>query len=241
MADRQYKIIIAEDDSDIVELLSLYLKSEGYEIITADNGKSAFSLIEKEKPDLGIFDIMMPEMNGYELIQKTREIVNMPIIVLSAKTSDQEKILGLDLGADDYIPKPFNPLEVTARVRSALRRFYDLNPSYDEKKDSDTLEAGPITVDLPSMSVTKDDEKISLTSTEFKILALLMKHPGRIFTKKQIIENVNESYVESDINSVRVHISNLRDKLGQDSGSKDSCIQTVRGLGYKFVVPERDS
>lgn len=235
MADRKYKILIAEDDPDIVQLISLYLKSENYEILTADNGADAFELVKKEKPDLGIYDIMMPKMNGYELLTKTREIMNIPVIILSARTADSEKILGLDLGADDYIPKPFNPLELTARVRSALRRFYDLNPaSQDDGRESGILRKGDLQIDTNSFSVKKGERELSLTSTELKILILLMQHPGRVYTKRQILENVSENYLDTDVNSLRVHISNIRDKIGKDAEGHDY-IQTVRGLGYKFL------
>lgn len=234
MPDKPYRILIAEDDADICELLALYLRSEGYDVLTARDGKAAYALIQKEKPDLGLFDIMMPEMDGYELLAKTREILNIPVIFLSAKDSDQEKILGLDLGADDYIPKPFNPLEVTARVRAALRRFYDLNPENKQPAaDSDHLQAGNLSVDLVTLTVRKDGREIALTSTELKLLILLMKHPGRVYTKRQLMEQTNDNYLDTDINAIRVHISNLREKLG-NAPNGESYIRTIRGLGYKF-------
>lgn len=240
MDNNKYRIIIAEDDADIRNLLSLYLKSDGYEVLTAENGKEALKLIRTQKPDLGIFDIMMPVMDGYELLNETRKLMNIPVIFLSAKDSDQEKILGLDLGADDYIPKPFNPLEVTARVRSALRRFHELNPKVPQapSEESSVLKAGDLTVDLTALTVKKGSREIPLTATELKLLILFMQHPGWVYTKKQILEHINENFVESDINSVRVHISNLREKLGPAEDG-DEYIKTVRGLGYKFRDPEK--
>ena len=226
------KIIIVEDDRDICRLLSLYLRNE-YEVFTAYDGAEALALIKSKKPDLGIFDIMLPVMDGYELLKKTREITDVPVIFASAKNSDQEKILGLDLGADDYIGKPFNPLEVTARVRALLRRSVTKK---DESSDGDSkkkLTVKDITVDLTALTASKNGKEIPLTATELRILILFMRHPGWVFTKKQIIEHITDGYLESDINSVRVHISNLREKLGFDS-ENNSYIKTVRGLGYKF-------
>lgn len=238
MNNGKYQILIAEDDRDILNLLALYLRSEGYEVLTAENGKAAYEILQEQKPDLGIYDIMMPEMDGYELLTKTRARMNIPVIILSAKDSDQDKILGLDLGADDYISKPFNPLEVTARVRSALRRFYDLNPRESvAAEEPSVLKAGDLTVDLTTLTVTKNGTEISLTATELKLLILFMQHPGWVYTKKQILEHINENFLDGDINSIRVHISNLREKLGPGKDG-ESYIRTVRGLGYKFVASD---
>lgn len=229
----QKTIIIAEDDEDISRLLTLYLRSDGYEVITAADGGEAFEKIKDEKPDLGIFDIMMPVMDGYELLKKSKEITKMPVIFISARNTDQEKILGLDLGADDYIPKPFNPLEVSARVRAAFRRIDDAK---NEGTASDgVLKAGDLTVNLTMLVAKKNEKELSLTATELKILILFMQHPGWVFTKKQIMEHISENFIDSDINSIRVHISNLREKIG-DNPSGESYIKTVRGLGYKFSV-----
>lgn len=238
--ERKDRIIIAEDDRDILNLLALYLKSDGYEVLTAENGKEALELIREEKPDLGIFDIMMPVMDGYELLAETRKFTNIPVIFLTAKDSDQEKILGLDLGADDYIPKPFNPLEVTARVRSALRRYHDLNPKQNAPasgEDASILQAGDLSVNLTTLTVRKGEAEIPLTATELKLLILFMQHPGWVYTKRQLMEQINENFLESDINAIRVHISNLREKLGTAEDGADY-IKTVRGLGYKFNTSE---
>lgn len=162
----------------------------------------------------------------------------MPVLFLSAKDSDPEKILGLDLGADDYISKPFNPLEVVARVHAALRRFYDLNVAVSSSSQhSDLLQAGDLSLNRLTFTVKKREQEIALTSTELKLLTLFMQHPGRVYTKKQLMEQINENYLDADINSIRVHISNLREKLGTGTDG-DSYIKTVRGLGYKFTIPE---
>ncbi len=235
MEDKKYKILVAEDDKDIVSVIKLYLENAEYEVITANDGQTALTRIENEKPDLAICDIMMPKLSGYDVIKSVRESDNnIPIIILSAKNQDSDKILGLDMGADDYMTKPFNPLEIVAHVRACLRRFYKLGGS--ESVSSSLLKVGDIVLDIEKVIVTKNGEDIPLTPTEFKILTLLMKNPGRVFTKVQIYEYVNGEYYESDENSLMVHMSKLRDKI-EDDNKNPKYIKTVRGLGYKM---ERD-
>ncbi len=227
-----YRILVAEDDIDIVGILKLYLQNEGYEVLSASNGVDALKLISEEKIDLCLCDIMMPKMNGYELIQNIRKEYNMPIIIISAKRTDSDRIIGLDIGADDYIVKPFNPLELVARVRSALRRFYKLNPSLSEK-DSGILVCGNLKVDQNTLTCYKNDKELLVTPTELKILTLLMKNPGRVYTKVQIYEHLNGEFFISDENTLMVHMSNLRNKI-EDDPKKPRYIITVRGLGYKM-------
>ena len=233
MSDKMYKILIAEDESDIIELLRLYLENAGFIVIGAADGIEALNIIESEHIDLAIFDIMMPRLDGYQLIRKVREKHNFPIMVLSAKNQDSDKILGLDLGADDYITKPFNPLEIVARVKSALRRFYQLNDNTQEQ-NSGVIRVGEITLNTISMSADKNGEEIPLTPTEFKILSLLMQNPGRVFTRTQIYESVMGEYYESDDNTIMVHIAKIREKIEKDS-KKPEYLLTVRGLGYKIA------
>lgn len=227
-----YRILVAEDDIDIVGILKLYLQNEGYEVLSASNGVDALKLISEEKIDLCLCDIMMPKMNGYELIQNIRKEYNMPIIIISAKRTDSDRIIGLDIGADDYIVKPFNPLELVARVRSALRRFYKLNPSLSEK-DSVILVCGNLKVDQNTLTCYKNDKELLVTPTELKILTLLMRNPGRVYTKVQIYEHLNGEFFISDENTLMVHMSNLRNKI-EDDPKKPKYIITVRGLGYKM-------
>ncbi len=227
-----YRILVAEDDIDIVGILKLYLQNEGYEVLSASNGVDALKLISEEKVDLCLCDIMMPKMNGYELIQNIRKEYNMPIIIISAKRTDSDRIIGLDIGADDYIVKPFNPLELVARVRSALRRFYKLNPSLSEK-DSGILVCGNLKVDQNTLTCYKNDKELLVTPTELKILTLLMRNPGRVYTKVQIYEHLNGEFFISDENTLMVHMSNLRNKI-EDDPKKPRYIITVRGLGYKM-------
>jgi DNA-binding response OmpR family regulator len=227
-----YKILVAEDDTDIQEVLRLYLVNSGFEVVSAYDGSEAYELMLSEKPDLALLDIMMPVINGYELTKKIREISNIPIIILSAMNADSDKILGLDIGADDYITKPFNPLEVIARIQSNLRRKYKLDSSAAEG-NGDMLTVGELKLDTKKFILYKNGEEIMLTPTEFKILSLFMEKPGMVFTKAQIYQRINGDFYETDDNTMMVHISKLRDKLGDNSKSP-TYIKTVRGLGYKI-------
>lgn len=227
-----YKILVAEDDTDILEVLRLYLENAGFNVIAAENGRVAYELLNAEKPDLAIFDIMMPELNGFELTKRVRVTSSIPIIILSAMNADSDKILGLDIGADDYITKPFNPLEVVARVQSNLRRKYKLDGG-EHDIGSEVLVVGELRLDTKRFLLFKNDEEIQLTPTEFKILSTLMEKPGRVFTKAQIYERINGEYFENDDNTMMVHISKLREKLGDDS-KNPTYLKTVRGLGYKI-------
>lgn len=227
-----YKILIAEDDNDIVEILRLYLENEGFDLVICNDGESAFKEFEKTEVDMALLDIMMPKMNGYELIKKVREKSNIPIIVMSAKNMDSDKILGLTLGADDYLTKPFNPLEVVARIKSQLRRYYEFNSSPAEETVN-VVTVGELELDTSNLCVNKNGVPINLTPTEYKIISLMMKTPGKIFTKMQIFENINGDYYESDDNTLMVHISKIRDKIEEDP-KNPIYLKTVRGLGYKI-------
>ena len=226
------KILIAEDDEDIIGLLKLYLEKDGYELILANDGEEAFAKVLQNDISLAILDIMMPKMNGYELTKRLREVTQIPILILSAKNDDSEKILGLDLGADDYLTKPFNPLEVLARIRSLLRRSYEFNAESMEQEGK-VITIGEITLDESARTISKNGVEIPCTPTEYKMLALFMKKPGRVFTKAQIYECINGEYYQSDDNSLMVHIYRIREKIEEDS-KNPTYIKTVRGLGYKF-------
>ena len=227
------KILIAEDDEDIIGLLRLYLEKENYQVISATNGEEALNIIKSTDISLAILDIMMPMLNGYELTKKIRSIGCLPIIIISAKNLDSDKILGLDLGAEDYLTKPFNPLEVVARVKSLIRRTYDFKGDTKDSNEENVIRVGEIHLNLDTYMVYKNDIEIKLTPTEFKILALLMKSPGRVFTKLQIYENINGEYFESDDNTIMVHMYKLREKIESDP-KNPVYIKNVRGLGYKL-------
>ena len=226
-----FSILVADDEQGIIDFVTLYLEKDGYTVFTATNGEDAWAHIQQEKIDLAILDIMMPKMNGYQLIKKIRAEKNIPIIFLTAKDASAVKVLGLDIGADDYVTKPFDPLELVARVSAQLRRFYSLGAQ--EINSPKKIELHDLTLDLEQCLLFKGNEQIALTSIEFKILRLLMNSPGRVFTKKQIYEAVWEDTYIVDDNNIMVYISRLREKLG--IREEDSYIQTIRGLGYKIL------
>ncbi len=217
-------VLIAEDDENIRDLIKLYLESEGCETICTGDGAEALQLVEEHCPQLAILDIMMPSMSGLEVTQSLRRKGMMPILILSAKGQDQDKILGLNMGADDYLAKPFNPLELIARVKALLRRA---------AAQVSELKRGELRLDLSSHELWKNEVPIVLTPTEYKLLSLMMKNPGRIFTKAQLYENINGEFFETDENTIMVHISKLRDKI-EDDPKRPVYIKTVRGVGYRF-------
>lgn len=221
------QILVADDEKEIVDLIDLYLRNN-YTVIKAYDGIDALSKIKSNKIDLAIIDIMMPNMDGYKLIENIRKDKEIPIIIISAKTQSYDKIIGLDIGADDYITKPFDPLEVVARVKSQLRRYHRFT---NTESKSNKITVGNLTLDIDSFRVEKDGQEIHLTSTEYKILELLMSNKNKVFTKKNIFESVWEEYYYNEDNAIMVHISKLRDKI-EDKDNK--YIKTIRGLGYKF-------
>ena len=231
-----YKILIAEDDKDIREVLKLYLYNASYEVVECENGEIAYDIIQSQKIDMIIADIMMPRMNGYELIKRIRQKYNIPILVLSAKDLDSDKILGLRLGADDYLTKPFNPLEMVARVESAIRRYYRLGDSQGvtgAEKYVRIYQNGELRLDMERFLLEKEGVEISLTAVEYKILEILMRSPGRVYTKAQIYEQIHGEDYLSDDNTLTVHISRIREKI-EDNARKPRYIKTIRGVGYKI-------
>lgn len=229
----KYTILIAEDDEDILNILKLYLESSGYRVIAVSDGETAYRVIKEETIDLAIFDIMMPKMDGLTLTQRVRQIKSLPIIILTAKIEDNDKILGLNLGADDYLTKPFNPLEIVARANAHLRRSHTLNPFAATTENLNVLQLGELEVDTEKYTLTKNGKDIPLTPTEYKLLVFMMKSPGRVFTKSQLCEAVNGEFYENYENAITVHISNLRDKI-EDDPKAPQFIKNVRGVGYKI-------
>ncbi|AJS59791.1 response regulator transcription factor [Paenibacillus sp. IHBB 10380] len=226
---RRITILIADDEVEIADLVALHLQKEGYHIVKASDGKAAIHAIQSQSIDLAILDIMMPELDGYKVTRQIREKYHLPIIFLSAKTSDLDKITGLVMGADDYMTKPFNPMELMARVNSQLRRSKLFNqPAAANKR---VLEAGGLTISPDQHTVTLYGEVIELTPKEFDILYLLTSHPKQIFSVESIFQQVwGEAYYERG-NTVMVHIRTLRKKLGEDI-SKNKFIKTIWGVGY---------
>lgn len=225
------KILIVDDDKDIVELLSIYVKNEGYDVEQAYNGKEAITKINTNPDiDLMILDVMMPQLDGMAVVRAVRKDSQIPILMLSAKTDDLDKIQGLVQGADDYVTKPFNPLEVMARVKSLLRR------SQHEVKNNepDQIEVGSLIIKKDSHEVeTVNGKEISLTALEFGILYLLASHPNRVFSADEIFERVWQQESVVSAKTVMVHVSHLRDKIEEATGG-EKVIQTVWGVGYKI-------
>lgn len=230
-----YRILVADDEAEIRELLRLYLEKEGYEVLEASDGEQALLLLQ-ECGDIAmlILDIMMPKKDGFHVLKELREKSNLPVIILSAKTADNDKILGLDLGADDYIAKPFNPLEAVARINSNIRRFYSLGAK-DSQIVKKVFQVQDLTLDLEGCILRRGKEVIELSSTEYRLMELFMGNPGKIYTKQQIYEyGWQEAYFIAD-NNIMVCISKLRAKLSDDN---NRYIRTVRGLGYRFETGE---
>ncbi|SCJ52556.1 Staphylococcal respiratory response protein A [uncultured Flavonifractor sp.] len=226
-----YNILICDDDKDIVSALDIYLTSEGYKTFKAYDGLEALKVVDQQDIQLVLLDVMMPGLDGIRTTAKLRESKNIPIILLTAKSEDSDKILGLNIGADDYITKPFNPIEVIARVKSQLRRYTTLGGR--EKTEDNVIRNGGIAMDDGAKSVTVDGESVSLTPIEYNILKLLLKSPGRVYSTSQIYEQVwNDPSLGSE-NTVAVHIRHLREKIEIDPANP-RYIKVVWGLGYKM-------
>ena len=226
-----YHILICDDQPDIVNALKIYLSSGDYKLFEAYTGKEAVALVQKEEIHLILMDVMMPEMDGMTATVKIREISNAPIILLTAKSENEDKVLGLNIGADDYITKPFVPVEVLARVRSQLRRYTTLGGKLPENSGCITI--GSITLNDTEKTVLVDGEPVSLTPIEFDILKLLMAHPGKVYSSRAIYEAVwNEAPIGSD-SAVAVHIRHLREKI-EINPSEPRYLKVVWGQGYKM-------
>ena len=227
------RILVVDDDREIVDAIEIYLQNEGYQILKAYDGLEALSIIAEEDVDLIIIDVMMPRLDGIRATMKIRVDKNIPIIILSAKSEDADKILGLNIGADDYITKPFNHLELVARVKSHLRRWNLMNdPAKDESKGS-ILRTGGLELNLDTKEAYIDGENVKLTPIEFRIIEFLMRNQGKVFSIKQIYETVwDEPYYNSD-NTVAVHIRRIREKI-EINPKEPRYLKVVWGIGYKI-------
>ena len=226
-----YNILICDDQPDIVNALKIYLKPEGYRLLEASNGQEALEIVRKEDVHLILLDIMMPRMDGITATAKIRELSNVPIILLTAKSETEDKVLGLNVGADDYITKPFVPVEVLARVRSQLRRYAKLGSRPEEQPG--TLTIGGITLDDRTKTVQVDGEAVALTPTEYAILHLLMANPGKVYSTKALYESVWQEAALGSEGAVAVHIRHLREKI-EINPSEPRYLKVVWGQGYKM-------
>ncbi len=231
------KILVCDDEKDIVNALKIYLTGEGYEVVEAFNGKEALEVLEKEEIHLVLMDIMMPVMDGIEAMVELRRSYNIPVILLTAKSEDMDKVLGLNVGADDYITKPFNPVELIARVKSQLRRYMMLGGVSDggtiTEPSRDILRIGGIELDDRAKKVTLDGEEVSLTPREYDILKLLMEHPGKVYSPRDIYSEIWQDPTFGAENTVAVHVRHLREKLEYDPANPRYVI-AVWGHGYKI-------
>ena len=224
-------ILVCDDEKEIVEAISIYLEGEGFRVLKAYDGKEALEVLEKEPADLVIMDVMMPGLDGIRTTLKIREKSNIPIIILSAKSEDNDKILGLNIGADDYISKPFNPLELMARVKSQLRRYNKLGSPVPQQKSS-VYKVGGLVINDDNKEVTVDDEPVKLTPIEYNILLLLVKNAGKVFSINEIYEQLwNEEAIGAD-NTVAVHIRHIREKI-EINPREPRYLKVVWGVGYK--------
>ena len=225
------KILVVDDERAIADLIEVYLKNEGYEVYKFGNAKDALDCVEREHPSLAVLDVMLPDMDGFELCRRIREKYLFPIIMLTAKVQDMDKITGLTLGADDYMTKPFNPLELTARVRTQLRRYIRYNTNGIPKEKEQEIDIRGLHIARSSHTVTLNGETLNLTPLEFEILWYLCRNRGKVVSSEELFEAVwKEKYLDSN-NTVMAHIGNIREKM-KEPARKPKFIKTVWGVGY---------
>jgi two-component system alkaline phosphatase synthesis response regulator PhoP len=221
-------VLVVEDEAEIAALLRSYLERDGYRVLTAADGEAALRQIEDGVPDLVVLDIMLPRLDGWEVLRRLRTLATVPVIMLTARDQEEDKVRGLELGADDYVTKPFSPREVAARVRAVLRR--------NRHEGRDLLQVGDLTIDFRAREVRRQGEVVRLTPTEWRLLEVLAGHPGRVFTRMQLIDRVYGYTFEGFERTIDAHIKNLRQKI-EPASREPRYILTVYGAGYKFAPP----
>jgi len=226
-------ILVVDDEPTIVEVVELYLRREGFAVVTAADGNAALAAVERQRPDLIILDLMLPGIGGLELTGRLRDAGGPPIIMLTARGDETDRVVGLELGADDYVTKPFSPRELVARVRAVLRRSAQAAAPAAAAAPSHIVALGGLRLDTAARSVALDGRPISLTAREFDLLAFLMQNPGQVFTREQLLDNVWGYTFASDLSTVTVHVRRLREKIEQNPASP-TYLQTVWGVGYKL-------
>ena len=227
-------ILIVDDEPTIVEVVELYLRREGFRVLTAGDGAAALSAVQQERPDLIVLDLMLPGMSGLDVTRQLRAGGALPIIMLTARGEETDRVVGLELGADDYVTKPFSPRELVARVKAVLRRAQP-TPA-PEPSVSNVIAIGGLRLDAAARTVTLDGQSIGLTAREFDLLLFLMQHPDQVFTREQLLDNVWGYTFATDMSTVTVHIRRLREKIERDP-TNPTFLQTVWGVGYKFERP----
>lgn len=226
-------VLIVDDEVEIVELVEIFLKNEGYIVHKAFSGKEGLEILEKEEIHLIILDIMMSEIDGLQVLKRIRREKHLPVILLSAKSQDMDKIIGLGLGADNYMTKPFNPMELVARVKSNLRRYLHMQNKSEELQNVRKIRIRELTIDKEAHKVYLYEDEVSLTPTEYKILLLLAEHPGKVFSAEEIFEQVWEEKCYEVNNTVMVHIWRLREKI-EENPKEPKLVETVWGIGYRM-------
>ncbi|HJZ46369.1 MAG TPA: response regulator transcription factor [Roseiflexaceae bacterium] len=228
-------ILIVDDEPTIVEVVGLYLQREGFRVVTAADGAAALSMVEQQRPDLVVLDLMLPGLGGLEVTRRLRASGALPIIVLTARGEEADRVVGLELGADDYVTKPFSARELVARVKAVLRRSHpEAAPA--EPAAPSALAIGGLRIDPAARTVSLDGQPINLTVREFDLLEFLMRHPGQVFTREQLLDNVWGYTFASDMGTVTVHIRRLREKIERDPANP-VFLQTIWGVGYKLERP----
>ncbi len=232
VAARVGRILIVEDDPTVARIVARYLERDGYEVLVAEDGRSGLTLAESMAPDLVVLDVMLPEVDGLEVCRRLRATGSVPIVMLSARGQEIDRIVGLELGADDYLAKPFSPRELTARIRSVLRRSAPADTADRTSGGGGRISAGDVRIDLAAREVSLRGRPIELTLREFDLLAFLASHPDRVFTRQELLESV-WGYSFGDTSTVTVHVRRLREKIEADP-SRPALVQTVWGVGYRF-------
>ncbi|GCD09258.1 DNA-binding response regulator [Clostridium tagluense] len=222
-------ILIVEDEQDIRELLEIHLSKEGYKIFTAEDGMQALDIFQNKDIDIALLDVMIPKIDGFNVLKKIRETSEIPVIFITAREEESDKILGLGLGADDYVIKPFSPIEIIARVKAQLRRYY----KYSNKAHKTVTIVGELMLDKESCSIYKNNIELALNPKEYRLLGFILENPGKVYTKKQLYEIVWENPYYGDSNTIMVHISHIREKI-EDDPKNPKYLKTIRGIGYKM-------
>lgn len=222
-------ILIVEDEQDIRELLEIHLSKAGYKIFTAEDGMQAIDIFENKDIDIALLDVMIPKIDGFKVLKKIRETSEIPVIFITAREEESDKIFGLELGADDYVIKPFSPIEIVARVKAQLRRYY----KYSNKTHKTGIIIGELMLDKESCSICKNNIELALNPKEFRLLEFIIENPGTVYTKKQLYEIVWQNPYYGDSNTIMVHISHIREKI-EDDPKNPKYLKTIRGIGYKM-------
>jgi len=237
LEEKKYRVLVVDDEPKIVEMLVDYLEAVGFEVLSAKNGKQALEMVQTAKPDIMVLDVMMPGIDGIDVLRRLRSLSQLPVLMLTARASEQDKLMGFELGADDYLSKPFSMKELAARLRAILRRGGVAVTKAEDTSGKQKIILGDLVLDYERREVSREGGKLELTGAQFDILARMMEHPGRVFTRMQLLETLQDHPYEGYERTIDVHIKNIRKAL-EPNPSEPSYIHTVWGVGYKMAEPE---